>query len=1406
MSYFWRRATVLGAMVVAFGSGAGCAQERDPINRVQPNALDKSFFIGADLASPTDDPEFYWRAFVVDASASQSLIGVGSWAGVDRIRWDVTEDLLIARKAYQIVKGQDNRAQVQGAPDGTIIAAYKILSHFDIRRAYNPSTGEELNVVEENTSDRSWNERQYMRVDWSTNEVNDPMWFDMFLGKMFGEINVEPIAYYVNDPTSDEAPYFDVADGYFDVTNHYYVSPEVTQTGWTDLPTIDTCALVGLYTGSNSFDCNIQEASVRQSYWKIDPAEHDYEPLELTNAPEDIIGNPGGQGNSFTAGILTPGQQGWDPGYAYPDKLYHRFAHLHNIWKKSHLDAPCGSNVDANANGTADECENAGATNTGSQCDLYARVLGAPTPAAPLGYEGRCTIPYRDRQIKTVGYWINQDTPADLLDPPEGPGATRGAMEEQMYSWNQIYQAAVGFAREVECRRTGTADRDTCHNTFFEPDKVMVSSGAWLIDKAKDPSIVFTLCHNPSRSYDSTEACGPAGTVGRVGDVRKNFIFYWPWDSRAPWGGIANWNGDPLTGEIIGGSATIMGRSATMAAAMQRDTLQVAMGDLTMQDILDGVPADNYARMLTDGYAPEALSKEELDGRVNAVDFEHLQSRIPVTPLGGGNVREQYAGYMARKLLSTPDVTQQSTAQLEFGAIASRLKSSEFEAQLVDSHWLVGVLGMDPATPITEDVMDKVSPLRGMDPGRRRQWRELVDERLRARGACYLENEAPAIGSTHIQGLGPYFMAKYGSLDPVERGKQMYRDLWIEAVKGIGIHEVGHSLGMFHNFAASWDAPNYMPQYWQLRTAEGTSMASCNGTPRPAGDDDTCMGPRYLDPETTDEQGLGSEPRPGILYFGNPTTMEYQLERFDETAGLGPYDLLYASAAYGRVLETIEDETRGGLTRTEQYTMTNRVISQLGDQDIIIRRIEPASIFGSSAGPWPAHYTETARRMKIFDPARDCRDATAEEKALGGWRIVHGKVCAPPPRDRAAWQDFESTSPPGGYTNKVPYWHTLGTWANGGDRVRWVYRLGQASNSYLHVNTSDAGADPYEVTINTVRHFDATYPWRYFRRGNREYYYDSVPARTMSNYLERVRAYHWVVANSNAYFASFGQEVFDVINSMDDWNRPYVVAETDMYNLLARTLMMPQPGMYRSLGNKPGQARQTWDPDGTFGNGFTIEPVDGRYIDEDFNSDPSGGGSWDYLAWMNHAGFYTEKFDAVASLVDSRPTLFTISRENYLDGRNVKINFRDDMPAALDRLVGGILAEDWEAVSPSVPPGVGALAPQMLDLYNIDAPPSRVTGSRILFPNIGYRQQLATVVNTALFARMNTDMGLVNKMRVWIRTVRSRSPMHSRFGSTIRRAATPTSLASMAPNRSTARAWKRALPRACCSKRTPCLP
>ena len=251
---------------------------------------------------------------------------------------------------------------------------------------------------------------------------------------------------------------------------------------------------------------------------------------------------------------MTPGQQGWDPGYGYVDKLYHRFAHIHNVWKKSHQAASCTTNDDADNDGTADQCANSTTGykgSNGSQCDVFV---------------GKCTIPYRDRtdqDDRLLGQQGDARPTSKIRSTSDGKPTARGAAEDLAFSWNQLMSNGVANAREVECRRTGDGDRDTCHAQFFQrPTKAMVSYGAWLVDTPKEATPVVTLCHNPVRELRHARHLRrrPAPSA-RVGDLRNNFIFYWPYDSRAPWGGIADWNADPLTGEIVGAAAQIMGRS-----------------------------------------------------------------------------------------------------------------------------------------------------------------------------------------------------------------------------------------------------------------------------------------------------------------------------------------------------------------------------------------------------------------------------------------------------------------------------------------------------------------------------------------------------------------------------------------------------------------------------------------------------------------------------------------------------------------------------------------------------------------------------------------------------------------------------------------------------------------------------
>jgi hypothetical protein len=1301
----WLARSGLLLLAASASLAAGCAEERDPINRVQPNALPKTFFLGPDLKSASDDPAFRMKTFVVGSSVNQSAFSIGEFSAVDRIRWEVTEGMILARRAYQESPGADNRgtsaADIAGstdkaasdAPTGTIVAAFKIDKHFDVRRDYNAQTGEESNVVVENDSDRPWYERAYVRVDWSKNLVESTNEGTRF----FKSATVTPVEYNVTDPTAEDAPHFENEEGYLDVTNKFTVEAEEVAFSW---GAVKKCVLVSFFTGASSYDCNPQEATVRTSFARVQ-ADEDFERFEDNYAWKDVVGNTGGQGDGYNP-WLGSARTNWDPQYGFNDAQTHRYKSIHNIWKKSHQSAACTSNDDADRNGTADACESAltgYAGHGGSQCDVA---------------EKRCTLPVRDREIKTIAYFLNKEAPDAFQDKVDAAGKVteRGTLEQMGVSWSQLLEVSVAYRREVECRRTGDGDRAACHAEFFDSDaspsgKQMVEVGGWLTDKVKAQPVdagkpLFYVCHNPVRDYDPEGVCGKPGERARFGDIRKNHLVYWPYESRAHYGGVG-WNPpDPLTGETFGATATVMGRSATRAAAQERDIIQLALGDTNIEDVMQGVPAERYARMLEDGAAvPEGMrvakTPAEIAARIDALDVANLHSTIAARPDAFASPLQAARLETISKQKSVVDGAQFAAGIDGFQALAKRLE---------------GV----PA--VTRDF----ASIAGLEPAKLAAMHAWYNEDLAARGACFDEAANAGSGSLYLTSLAGFFRQKYGNLSPTERGQRIYDDLVKETIKGIGIHELGHSLGLRHNFASSWDAPNFNPQYWQLRTAEGKATAECK-TGR-SGDTDSCMGPRYLDPMTRDEQGLDGESRPGIDYFANTSTMEYQIERGGESIGLGTYDQHAMKVLYGRVIETLDDKS---IPTDEQPNFGLKNYTQLQERDLVI-----------NGSKFFAHYTQTARLMKVFDAARDCRPATEDEKATSAWRIVHGKVCAPPPKDHWAFDDFKSDMHPAGL--EAVKWHAKDR--GGKDRVRWNYRWGEqyGAGGYMHTTMQDAGADVYELTQNLTKSFDLRYPWSYFRRGDREWSSAFLAQSVATSYFGRLRAYHWQVALDIA--RSKASDLTD-----DDGLRPYAMAQADIFGFMQRAALMPEPGEYKGNPGLTTGTRTVFDLASAGGTtsagGFSLGITDARYIADDFENDK--GGSWDYQKYVHHAGFEEEKALALMQLVDPRPTLFTVARANYLDGRDVMISFRSDLPSGVDRLLGGILSEDWEAIAPSV---VGDASGGILPFDITQKSITRPQGAMVVFPNVGYKQQLAMAVYGAMFSRLSSDMTLLNKLRL----------------------------------------------------------
>ena len=553
-----------------------CAEQRPAVDRVQPSGIDKHFFVGEALSDPSDNPEFWTQGTLIDVGygASQSGLFTSTYAQpMSRIRWQITEDHLIGRLAYERIEGSDGKGIGDKTDEGVIVVAYPIEKHFDIVQSYNPTTGEQLNVLEENAIDRPWYEREFMRVNWSRNLNVDSYDFDtLSLLGIYGSVEYESLAYDVTDPSSPDAPFFEEETGYFDITSKAFAKPleiDLSHLGW-GIDAFPACFLDADFMGgsSPSGSCSPVELTIRQSFRRVEDT--DYEPKDW-------------DGFRFQSyGAFSVERMGYARNYGMSDDMWHRFITRYDIWDRSHyyehpetMEGPvecytpettqygADPRRDEDLNGTHDECESVG---PGSQCDTFRQ---------------RCTLPYAERTPTTLAWYYTEGSNADYFEPTDW--AT--------HEWDVALRVAVRSAQRAECHATGGAgsecaerfpmytgqqtdnvdavalarEVDACRNgTHYQGDDCLALADALGAKRGYSEGVIaiakmdemIVLCHSPVEPTDHA-ACGDAGTQVRKGDLRFHQVnVITEPQTPSPWG-IYTDAEDPLTGQTVSASINV---------------------------------------------------------------------------------------------------------------------------------------------------------------------------------------------------------------------------------------------------------------------------------------------------------------------------------------------------------------------------------------------------------------------------------------------------------------------------------------------------------------------------------------------------------------------------------------------------------------------------------------------------------------------------------------------------------------------------------------------------------------------------------------------------------------------------------------------------------------------------------
>ena len=1367
----WIGSLLVGLIGLSAGGAVGCAQQREPITRVQADALAKSFFVGMDLAEDSDNPEFYARGTIVDVGygAAQDGLFTSTYAQpVSRIRWHITAEMLIGRISYERLNGSDGKGIGKASNDGVIAYAYPIQSHFDIRRDYNPATGEESNVIGENTTDRAWNQREYMRVDWSRNMATDAYDFDtLSLMGLFGGITYESMAYYVNTPDDPDAPHFDAGTGYFDVTNKAFAKP-----GLIDLPaewgggSFPSCFLDNDTLGGSapSGSCDPVELTLRQSFRRVENT--DFEPQDW-------------DGERFQAmGAFTEERKGYARNYGMSDEKWHRFIARYNIWERSHAykDAekmtgetvcftptttPIGSDPhrDDDKDGTEDECAAIGG---GSRCDEFTQ---------------KCTLPYAQRKEKPIIWYYSSGSNAEFFD-----GTSAAAQD-----WDVAMRGAVVTARYTECVRIGgaaadcsakypmytgqmgdnedatmlAAEVDDCRHGVAYPEKkrqgceALADSlgaarglSAGVIAVAKMPEMIV-LCHSPVEAADA-DNCAPAanrlpagltaaqcgaareqqaktgdadaetlkkctGTDEnpvlnvRLGDLRYHQVngIVSP-QTPSPWGIMVDAI-DPINGEKVQASINVWTHVNDLWSQGIIDTSRYIKGELKTADVTDGSYVRDWVnanRAASGNGSLPSMDSDEVKRRiagfagVDSKTFDEAGAKAAINPQIQDltrKVRGELGSYRA-------DVKQPGVMRQKYEARRLHALDSPMEAELM-THAMMEA-GNAAGLPITADfVKNAVSPLRGANPTVQRDLHSFKELALAERGACILQ-AAPAPFS--VTGLADVLEEKFGKFNPADdkptqfaRGERMRKYVAQRAMYAVIAHEMGHSIGLRHNFVSSYDAWGFRPQYWQLRTKDG-SVTGITSTGKDdaktlctsaVADGGKCVGPRYFDPVTEEE-------RSNLIWmFMQSSVMDYAGESTQDFLGLGVYDYAAAKMFYGDVTAVFADQSYS-LKPDKGTLIKGRAKGMLSKEDN----------FGGITGIQPSingvdfHYSKLQGNYELI---KNCKEVFPETFKPASWNKerdgvwnptldghivkVNGKYtkCEEQQVDYVAYQQlrmptatevsFYRGSPAIDPTGRVrvPYGFATDSWADTGN---------------LSVFRHDNGADPYELFDFLISQQEVGHIFSNYRRHKTDFSIRSAAHRTLERFNEKMRDAAKGLSLYVSIYKDFALEAdidFDAQwpGIVHDQFPENILASGIAFDHIARMEQRPEPGPYEPLNKTIGDTvhRSSVDiysnpskpaffiPNGATGYynnvGFGGKPL------ENLLDDTKG----EYRTSYNlNAGDYYDKVYNPMLMAESVDNFISSSRTDYLDGRYRAVSIADLFPDGYRRWLGNNLTGDDE--------------------------------------------------------------------------------------------------------------------------------
>ena len=990
---------VFAALALAL---TGCAVAQPDVNRVQTNVVDKTVF----------DGEWWYASTIIDVDTDEATVlsgggfapFTGSMSMIDfgydngqsftmaRIRWVLDENFLYAYRAYELIDGGNDNGR---SPDfrGQPLAAFAIQDHFDVRREYNAVTGEPSNVIAENSSDRRWYERQFVRVDWSTNLITpfyanygpqiaqlfnvlqpEPVPFDFQTGahgEMCGDAPCFPKSYEPQFTRVSDDPTYRFRDEWpANAGNTIHYMSFVNQEVWS--PGASCFSFGGL--------CSSAAVTVRSSFLRV-PPNHEYASDSQSHQEFDRFGlfrsyqrtyvrggedrgvvadHCAGDGECGAGGFCGPShtcEGGLSRDYGETDFLAF-YRPKHNLYSNSLAEVTCRADW---------ECDNRygdaplGAPGPGSQCDRSAR---------------RCTTPVAMRGLRPVTYHLNAGFPAHLtrtafqivgdwneafmrgqrgaigvaamdatgvridtqsVDPTQycwqSTDATMKAPEVDAdgkcdYKYDPFQDpAAAGVMNPYQCHIVGPAD--VAHPTAYEDYGVDAFSYRF-----EGPECMFFLRAN---SCDAT----PGAACEELGDIRYQFFNYIE-HGAVGFGGVSLPLMDPRSGELITSNANMAAESIESVATTASQFFPVLRGETPEDEYFTGEYLRGYYSRVGQNELPVALANSGTDGYTNT---DPTRPAMPIDLHDGIIDRlermspnfERLHGMEGRALIHSDRMRNLAGTSVE------RRMSAAVGLEAVDAR--VGMQNLDPglmglpADSIATNpaIMDRTSPFRGNVIGAADRDRLRAEFNSRRNIDPRLDDNAAIYNSTNWQ----YWANAFGTMgDAATRNKEASVRMQQAFLRAVMYHELGHSVGLRHNFAGSFDRNNYYDGYFNIARALPLPYYQDYDLTANGGNADGQLNGQELNNYQTDLRRVRQER--GALGIGNTMSgsiMDYHGDLSD-LSGIGRYDIAATMWNYFNVKEAY--------TADPEISSPQRNLDGLHESDVVGRTLMPVYRGGDS--------------------------------------------------------------------------------------------------------------------------------------------------------------------------------------------------------------------------------------------------------------------------------------------------------------------------------------------------------------------------------------------------------------------------------------------------------------------------